>query len=141
MSLDVKTGVLIIGGGMAGLSAAITLSRAGFDCLIVEASKQLGGSSRLSAGMFWAPHDIESAHLTIPFGDPELQAAFISEMQQAVQWVRDHNVKFHSQFDGIMSIGIGFPIGIPQWLDTSERLIKASPNSTLICDLVTLEQL
>lgn len=40
------TQVLIVGGGLAGLACARTLSHAGMDCLILEASDVVGGRAR-----------------------------------------------------------------------------------------------
>lgn len=125
---------------MSGLSAAIVASQANVRCLIVEKSAQTGGSSRLSAGMFWAPRDIQVARETIPFGDPALQKAFIKDYHEhAVQWFRDNGIKVHDQFNGIMSIGIRFPIDIPQWLATAERLIKANPRSRFLFETAAVE--
>ena len=46
--------VVVIGSGAAGLSAAVSASIAGASVLVVEADKQVGGSSRLSEGHFFA---------------------------------------------------------------------------------------
>ena len=40
---DLKTGVLVIGGGMAGLLCAYRLTEAGADCALVEADRLCGG--------------------------------------------------------------------------------------------------
>ena len=44
--------VLVIGGGISGLSAAYDLTRAGADCTILEKQSRLGGviETRLSEG-------------------------------------------------------------------------------------------
>jgi monoamine oxidase len=63
--------VLIIGAGVAGLSAATALRQAGLDCLIVEASNRIGGrahTTRIGAhpfdhGASWL-HDAERNPLT-----------------------------------------------------------------------------
>ena len=39
--------VVIVGGGLAGLSAAASLSKAGFDVVLLEASNYLGSSNNL----------------------------------------------------------------------------------------------
>ena len=46
--------VIVVGAGAAGLSAAIAAADAGARVLIVEADRQIGGSSRLSGGHFYA---------------------------------------------------------------------------------------
>lgn len=46
--------VIVIGSGAAGLSAAVAASAAGASVLVVEGARQVGGSSRLSGGHFYA---------------------------------------------------------------------------------------
>lgn len=46
--------VIVIGSGAAGLSAAVAAADAGASVMIMEAGKQVGGSSRLSGGHFYA---------------------------------------------------------------------------------------
>ncbi|RSL93653.1 hypothetical protein CEP52_013113 [Fusarium oligoseptatum] len=129
----IETDVVIIGGGMSGLSAAIALSKSTqARCVLVEKSYVLGGSSKLSAGMFWAPRDTQIAQETIPFADPELLNKFISDYPNAVQWMRDNGVQTHDQFNGIMTIGIGFPINVQQWLAKAESIITANPRAKIL---------
>lgn len=46
--------VIVVGSGAAGLAAALGAADAGASVLVVEADKQVGGSSRLSGGHFYA---------------------------------------------------------------------------------------
>lgn len=46
--------IIIVGGGGAGLSAAIEATRAGASCIILEADTKLGGATALSGGVFYA---------------------------------------------------------------------------------------
>ncbi|HEY3632649.1 MAG TPA: FAD-dependent oxidoreductase [Jatrophihabitantaceae bacterium] len=46
--------VIVLGGGGAGLAAAVTARAAGSRVLLVEAGPQLGGSTAMSAGVFYA---------------------------------------------------------------------------------------
>ncbi|MBU1053858.1 MAG: CoB--CoM heterodisulfide reductase iron-sulfur subunit A family protein [Proteobacteria bacterium] len=43
VTLDVTQAVLVVGGGIAGLEAALGIARQGFDAFLVERSNQLGG--------------------------------------------------------------------------------------------------
>lgn len=46
--------VIVIGGGGAGMAAAIEAARAGARTLLVESDRKLGGSTALSGGVFYA---------------------------------------------------------------------------------------
>ncbi|KAL1891313.1 hypothetical protein Sste5346_007773 [Sporothrix stenoceras] len=120
--------VLVCGGGMSGLACASFAARAGAKVLVVEKQAVVGGSSNYSAGMFWAPQNYEKLRGWVPDGDPQLQKAFLDEYLQAVQWMRDHDVPTAPRFDGIMTIGIGFPITIRalqavqrSWIDSAAQ--------------------
>ena len=52
MSVDYD--VIVVGSGAAGLSAAVAAADCGARVLIMEADTQVGGSSRLSGGHFYA---------------------------------------------------------------------------------------
>jgi fumarate reductase flavoprotein subunit len=49
--------VIVVGGGGAGLAAAIEANNAGASVLICEAAKPLGGSAAVSGGLFLAVED------------------------------------------------------------------------------------
>lgn len=46
--------VIVVGSGAAGLAAAVSAADAGATVLVVESERQVGGSSRLSGGHFYA---------------------------------------------------------------------------------------
>ncbi|RHZ61830.1 uncharacterized protein CDV56_108904 [Aspergillus thermomutatus] len=118
--------VLICGGGMSGMACAAFAADAGAKVLVVEKQSVVGGSSNYSAGMFWAPKSYERLRSWVPAGDPELQAAWMKDYLPAVQWIRENGIPIDQSFDGIMTIGIGFPIKIPRLHDHHQQRIKNS---------------
>ncbi|KIH87037.1 hypothetical protein SPBR_04971 [Sporothrix brasiliensis 5110] len=118
--------VLVCGGGMSGLTCASFAARAGAKVLVVEKQNVVGGSSNYSAGMFWAPQNYDKLRAWVPYGDATLQKAFLDEYLPAVQWIRDHKVPTAPRFDGIMTIGIGFPITIGALQSTQRGWIESS---------------
>ena len=55
-SLDVTSSALIIGGGLAGMTAAMSLADQGFEVALVEREKQLGGNLRNLRSTFTEPN-------------------------------------------------------------------------------------
>src|SRR5690606_28196852 len=46
--------VIVVGGGGAGLAAAIEAARAGASVMVLEADTKLGGATAMSGGVFYA---------------------------------------------------------------------------------------
>ncbi|KAJ5945968.1 hypothetical protein N7454_002807 [Penicillium verhagenii] len=128
--LEVDT--LVCGGGMSGMACAAFAADAGAKTLVVEKQSKIGGSSSLSAGMFWAPHTYDKLRAWVPEGDPTLQQAWLDEYLSAVQWMRENGIPTAERFDGIMTIGIGFPIKIPELHELHRSRIEGSKNGSRI---------
>ncbi|KAJ5734988.1 uncharacterized protein N7483_000113 [Penicillium malachiteum] len=128
----IEVDTLVCGGGMSGMACAAFAASAGAKTLVVEKQEEIGGSSALSAGMFWAPHTYDKLRAWVPEGDPVLQQAWLDEYLPAVQWMRDNGIPTAQRFDGIMTIGIGFPIKIPQLHALHRSQIEASQNGSAV---------
>jgi hypothetical protein len=84
--------VIVVGGGMAGLTAALTAAEAGADVLVLESEPAVGGSAALSGGLIWAPRTHELARHWIPRGNPELQRILVDEIEAAWSWFEEHGL-------------------------------------------------
>mgnify|MGYP001108728806 CR=1 FL=1 len=132
MSAIINTDVLLIGDGMSGMSAAIVASQSGVRCKLVEKGPHLGGSSRYSAGMFWAPKNIKTFLEIIPLGEPSLQTKWHSDNPSAVRWMKEQGVPMQPRFEPVMSIGHAFPIDMSVWMEIAERLIRSNSKSEIL---------
>lgn len=65
---DLKTDVLVIGGGMAGLLCAYKLTRAGVDCALVEANRIGGGITKNTTAKITSQHGLIYGKLIREFG-------------------------------------------------------------------------
>ena len=65
---DLKTDVLVIGGGITGLLCAWMLKRAGADCALVEAGRICGGTTGGTTGKITAQHGLIYRRLLREFG-------------------------------------------------------------------------
>ncbi|RMJ26048.1 Thi4 family [Aspergillus sp. HF37] len=118
--------VLVCGGGMSGMACAAFAAEAGAKVLVVEKQGVVGGSSNYSAGMFWGPRNYQSLRSWVPAGNPELQEAWMEDYLPSVQWMREKGIPTARRFDGIMTIGIGFPINIPHLHQYHQQRIRNS---------------
>jgi glycine/D-amino acid oxidase-like deaminating enzyme len=84
--------VIVIGGGMAGLTAALATAEAGGDVLVLESESSVGGSMAISGGLIWSPATFELARRWIPRGDPELQRILVDELEDAWSWFEEHGL-------------------------------------------------
>lgn len=78
---DIKTDVLIVGGGMAGILCAYWLQREGVDYALIEADRIMGGVSRNTTAKITSQHGLVYHKLVRRFG-PEIARAYwdINEM-------------------------------------------------------------
>ena len=55
---DLRTDVLVIGGGLAGLLCAGNLTRAGIDCVLIEQDRLMGGVSGRTTAKITSQHGL-----------------------------------------------------------------------------------
>jgi glycine/D-amino acid oxidase-like deaminating enzyme len=90
--------VVVIGGGMAGLTAAIAARAAGVATLVLEKGDVCGGNAALSAGMFLGSTDAAGLRAYIPDGDPDLQRMMCAEYRPALEWLESLAMPLGEQY-------------------------------------------
>ena len=93
------TRVIVVGGGMAGVSAARALTDAGVACVVLEARDRLGGRLH-TVDVGGAPVDLGGSWVHTPVGNPLTAVAERhgvalrpgSFLERAVVWDRDAGV-------------------------------------------------
>ena len=97
---DLKTDVLIIGGGLAGLLCAYWLDRAGADCALVEADRICGGVTGNTTAKLTFQHGLIYARLLREFG-PERARLYLEANRGALgkyrELCRDIDCDFQEQ--------------------------------------------
>ncbi|MGW6336720.1 FAD-dependent oxidoreductase [Nocardia rhamnosiphila] len=116
-----ETNVLVIGGGLAGYSTALSAAETGAQVLIVEKTAEPGGSTLLSGGSFaFAGTDMQEAYgiedspaqlkedlLSIGKhrNDEALVDVYVAHQLDAYQWMKDIGIEFMSvSLSGGMSV-------------------------------------
>ena len=84
---DLKTDVLVIGGGITGLLCAWMLKRAGADCAVVEAGRICGGTTGGTTGKITAQHGLIYRRLLREFG-PEAARLYRQTQEAALERYR-----------------------------------------------------
>ncbi|MFJ9381472.1 FAD-dependent oxidoreductase [Streptomyces sp. NPDC101455] len=121
--MDAETvDLLVIGGGMAGLSAAARVAAEGGSVVLVEKAERTGGSARF-AGFVWTTPTFEEMRRVNPDGDPELAASLLDGFADGVAWIRSLGVDCRPPVP-VLGFGRGHQLDTNHYLDTCERLIR-----------------
>jgi len=113
--------IIVIGSGAAGLAAAVSAADAGASVLVVEGEKQVGGSSRLSGGHFYAAgtsvqkeagvEDTADAmfehYMTLNqwLVDPAVVRRYCDLSASTLEWAKELGVKY--PVEGLYRSGVG----------------------------------
>jgi hypothetical protein len=95
---DLRTDVVVVGGGIGGLTAAVRAQREGADVTLLEKAYETGGTTKHSEGAVWTYESFEDMRNDAPDGDPELQRAVHETILRAYEF-----------YDSI-----GAPLGAPR---------------------------
>ena len=95
--------LLVIGGGMAGLSAAARAASDGANVVLVEKGSALGGSANY-AEFIWTAPTMEVMREVNPDADEALSSRLVEDYAQALDWVRSLDVHVA---DPVTVIGYG----------------------------------
>jgi len=118
---DQEIDLLIVGGGMAGLSAGAWAAQEGLSVTLLEKGEQTGGNARY-AGFVWTAPDVETIKREIPRGDPELLAMIVENVPPAVEWIKTLGVRTGEPVD-MMRFGRGTPVEMETYVDTCAQSI------------------
>ncbi|MFE4252608.1 FAD-binding protein [Streptomyces sp. NPDC056910] len=113
--------LLVIGAGMAGLTAAARAVRDGLSVAVVEIATDVGGSARF-AGYAWTAPDHATMDQHNPRGDHALKRALVDRFADGIEWIRSIGVEAKDA-QPILSFGRGHQFDTNHYADTCRRLI------------------
>ena len=116
--------LLVIGAGMAGLSASARAAEHGLRVTVVERGVELGGSARY-AGYLWTAVEPDAMAQVNPKGSPELRAAVVAGFAGAVGFVRGLGVPVGPAVT-VLRYGTGHQIDTGAFVAACRRRIEES---------------
>ena len=92
MTDTLEVDFLVLGGGMAGMTAASAAACAGLRVLVVEKNPEIGGSAVLSGGKLWTAKSWELMEQETPGGDSALKRVAFDQHERAADWLRQSGI-------------------------------------------------
>jgi len=148
-TLPSQADVVILGGGIAGHTAALQAAELGRNVLLLEKTDIYGGSTVLSSGSFafagtqvqrdagyedsgeTLADDIRSASGQL--ADPELVDLYVQEQADAYAWLCEHGVKFHPvSLSSNQAVPRTHPTNPQQLMDALHECVKRQEKITYV---------
>ncbi|WP_377325489.1 FAD-binding protein [Pimelobacter simplex] len=120
----VETDLLVIGGGMAGLTAAARAAHDGLRVVVVEVGADVGGSARF-AGYAWTAPSHEVMDAVNPRGDAALRHALVDRFADGIDWIRSVGVEAQEPVT-LLGFGRGHQFDTNQYVDRCRQLVLAA---------------
>jgi succinate dehydrogenase/fumarate reductase flavoprotein subunit len=121
--------LLVIGAGMAGLSAAARAAQDGAKVIVVEKAQDIGGSAMLSGGLIWTVASTRKLRC-LDDGDPELGAVVVDGYAQAIGWLRARGVQMSAPRE--ILYGRGYQIDIAAYLRSCVASITQAAGAVMV---------
>ena len=114
--------LLVLGGGMAGMTAAARAARDGATVVLVEKGDAIGGSAAY-AGFIWTAPTLEVMHEVNPDGDHALADRVVEAYDEGIAWVRSLGVDVKDPVT-VLGYGRGRETDLANYLLACERLVR-----------------
>src|SRR3954469_5890897 len=114
--------LLVLGAGMAGLSAAAKAASEGASVVVVEKGEAVGGSAAY-AGFIWTAPSAEVMREVNPDGDPALGRRIVEGYDDALTFVRSLGVHVAEPVT-VLGYGRGCATDMANLLLASERVVR-----------------
>ena len=124
--------IIVCGGGLAGLSAAVTALQAGAKVTLIEKAPELGGTASVSGGLIWTFGDYEVARAKVPHGDPALQWLVFDSIDESRAWLQTLGVKLGPMEERVLEHGRGQSVEPAQMIEALAKRFSALGGETLL---------
>ncbi|MEJ1968637.1 MAG: FAD-dependent oxidoreductase [Rhizomicrobium sp.] len=118
---DLECDLLVIGAGMAGLSAGAWAAERGASVIVVEKAPDIGGSAMMSTGVLWTATSPERMALHSG-GRPDLGRVVVANYSRALDWMRSRDIAISRAMRVLF--GRGYQIDVIGHLRGCARIIE-----------------
>lgn len=123
-ALDVD--VVVIGGGMAGLTVAASVAQAQRSVIVLEAADDVGGSARLSEGYVWTAPSLDVFEEEDPGGDAELFVRLLDALEPSFAWVEELSVPLGPRLTKVLGYGEGRQIDVGAYIARCVSIVESA---------------
>ena len=116
--------VIVVGGGGAGLAAAIEAAKAGASVMVLEAATKLGGATAMSGGVFYAAGTSAQRAQGIEGDTADAMFEYVMALNQ---WALKADIIRHiadqsaPTLEWLISLGANFPFIVPSGVESVPR--------------------
>lgn len=128
--------LVVVGSGIAGMTAAVHAARGGSRVLVVEKADSIGGSSVLSGGVLWHPKTKQHLATVDPDGARDLSDRTIDWYEDNVSFARSLNVSVGPVVD-VLGYGEGRLIDILGYIEACKREVERADGHVIVSSEVT----
>lgn len=122
---DLRFDLLVVGAGMAGLTAAAVAASRGAEVLVVDKEPAVGGSAAISGGHIWTAPTAEVLSAESPASDPALAALLLARFGEAVDWIRSTGVEMTDELT-VLGYGRGYRFDVLRYLERCQGMVEAA---------------
>ncbi len=120
-AMEIECDVLVLGSGMAGLSAAAYAAERGANVVVLEKAEKMGGSAIFSGGFLWTASSRERMRI-YGRGDEQVSDVVLKNFPTAMDWIRERGVDVSRGMP--VFHGMGYEIDIVNYLNGCVRTVQ-----------------
>jgi hypothetical protein len=129
---DISVDLLVIGGGVAGLTAAAAASERGATVVVAERAEHVGGSGSLSNGVVWTAPDSAAFLAQDPQGDLYRFRLVLEGLPGLFAWLERAGTRVGEPVQGIYGFGSGRIIDIHDYIAWSRARVERSGGRVIV---------
>jgi succinate dehydrogenase/fumarate reductase flavoprotein subunit len=139
---DERLGVdlLVVGAGMAGMTAAAYAAEQGLVVLVVEKADDIGGSALISGGSIWTAADFETLRHTNPDGEEPLARTLVDGYDAVCDFIAGLGTEIGPKlaYDSVQSFpGWIRSVDMQQYMGLARRSVEAAGGFVVTRSTVT----